>query len=56
MLRAEWNDAFLEELRLFPNGTYKDQVDGGSGAFTKLAVKKRVGALRPEKENTRRKH
>src|SRR5581483_1394799 len=27
MLRAPWNDALVAEMRLFPNGTYDDQVD-----------------------------
>jgi predicted phage terminase large subunit-like protein len=36
MLRAEWNDAFLNEARLFPNGTHDDQVDAGSDAFQAL--------------------
>jgi len=38
MLRAYWNSAFLDEVELFPNGTYKDQVDSLSGAFN-MAVR-----------------
>ena len=38
ILKAEWNQAFLDELRLFPNGKFKDQVDAASGAFNKLAL------------------
>ncbi len=35
---------FLEELEMFPYGTYADQVDCSSGAFNKLnAVKPRAG-------------
>lgn len=34
MTRAPWNRDYIEELRFFPNGTYKDQVDASSGAFT----------------------
>lgn len=34
--QADWNHDFLEELRYFPFGTYKDQVDAASGAFAKL--------------------
>jgi len=46
MLRAEWNKAFINELRYFPNSKFKDQVDAFSGAFTKLTKKKRrAGAL-----------
>jgi predicted phage terminase large subunit-like protein len=36
MLRAGWNDAFVDELRMFPNGPHDDQVDAGSDAFTEL--------------------
>jgi hypothetical protein len=32
-----WNDAYLDELCMFPNGRYDDQVDASSGAFTRLA-------------------
>lgn len=40
MLRGDWNREYVEELRFFPNGKYKDQVDASSGAFTKLVNKK----------------
>lgn len=36
MMQGPWNAPFLEELRLFPLGTFKDQVDALSGAFNKL--------------------
>lgn len=36
MLVAPWNAALIEEMRLFPLGTFKDQVDALSGAFNKL--------------------
>jgi len=38
LLQAPWNDAYLEELASFPNGTYLDQVDASSGAFNKIAL------------------
>lgn len=38
MLRAEWNDALISELRLFPNGTHDDQIDALSDAFSSLSV------------------
>lgn len=38
---ADWNAKFKEEYELFPNGTYKDQVDAGTGAFNYL-IKKRI--------------
>jgi predicted phage terminase large subunit-like protein len=34
--RGDWNDAFLEEAAMFPNGAHKDQVDALSGAFAAL--------------------
>jgi predicted phage terminase large subunit-like protein len=33
-----WNQALLDELVGFPRAKYKDQVDGASGAFNKLAL------------------
>ncbi len=33
---------WLNELKFFPNSTYKDQVDASSGAFAKLTSKKLV--------------
>lgn len=36
MLRAEWNDALLAEMRLFPNGSFDDQIDALSRAFSVL--------------------
>lgn len=39
LLAGDWNQQYLDELVAFPNGTYKDQVDGSSGAFNKLAMK-----------------
>lgn len=45
LLQAEWNEGFKEEHRFFPHGTYKDQIDAGSGAFNKLAAKKQARTL-----------
>lgn len=36
--RDDWNEDFWKEFERFPSGRYKDQVDAGSGAFTKLAL------------------
>jgi predicted phage terminase large subunit-like protein len=36
MLRGAWNDALIEEMKLFPNGAYDDQVDSLSRAFNEL--------------------
>jgi predicted phage terminase large subunit-like protein len=37
LLAGEWNDAYLSELCVFPNGVHDDQVDASSGAFSRLA-------------------
>lgn len=37
LVRGEWNAAFLEELRQFPQGKHDDQVDAASLAFNALA-------------------
>jgi len=36
MLRASWNDAFVEELRPFPNGVHDDQSDAAADAYNEL--------------------
>lgn len=36
ILEGEWNTAYLDELCLFPGGSFKDQVDASSGAFARL--------------------
>jgi len=38
LLAGRWNAVYIDELTAFPNSTYKDQVDGSSGAFNKLAA------------------
>ena len=42
LMNALWNHEFIEEHRFFPFSPYKDQVDGASGAFSKLVSRKRV--------------
>lgn len=37
LLRGPWNTAFIEEMRNFPNGAYKDQIDASSRAFSRIA-------------------
>lgn len=37
LLRAPWNDPFLEELGMFPAGSHDDQVDAAADAFNELA-------------------
>jgi predicted phage terminase large subunit-like protein len=38
LVAAPWNDAFLAELRAFPNGDKDDQVDALSRAVNTLAT------------------
>lgn len=38
MVRANWNDAFLDEAEAFPVGRLKDRVDGASRAFAALTM------------------
>jgi phage terminase large subunit-like protein len=35
-----WNDDFLDEHEIAPNGKYMDQIDAAAGAFAKLVNKK----------------
>lgn len=36
LVSADWNEAYLDELCLFPGSSFKDQVDASSGAFGRL--------------------
>lgn len=36
LVQGEWNESYLDELCLFPSGSFKDQVDATSGAFGRL--------------------
>jgi predicted phage terminase large subunit-like protein len=36
LLAGPWNEALLDEMEVFPNGSNDDQVDGLSGAFAML--------------------
>lgn len=46
VVQGEWVAAYLEELRFFPKGRLKDQVDASSGAFGMLTQHKvRVGGM-----------
>lgn len=38
ILEGDWNDAFFDEVCVFPNGEHDDQVDGASRAFNALAL------------------
>ena len=37
MVKAMWNDDLMNELKLFPNGSFDDQVDALAGAFNALS-------------------
>jgi predicted phage terminase large subunit-like protein len=45
LLRGEWNHNYIEEHRFFPLGTYKDQVDASSAAFSKIVAKRTARML-----------
>ena len=36
IVRGAWNEAFFDEIELFPDGEFKDQADACSGAFSML--------------------
>lgn len=36
LLRAAWNEDFIDELATFPTGTHDDQVDAAASAYVKL--------------------
>lgn len=36
LVRGAWNQAFLDEVCMFPNAKHDDQVDAASGAFAEL--------------------
>lgn len=38
LVEGSWNKDYLDEIKLFPHGKFKDQVDASSGAFNKLAL------------------
>jgi predicted phage terminase large subunit-like protein len=42
LVRASWNDAYIDELSVFPAGRNDDQVDATSGAYTMLSGEETV--------------
>lgn len=48
LLEGSWNDDYLDELCLFPGGSFKDQVDASSGAFGQLMNVKRPMVISDE--------
>lgn len=41
LVRADWNQSFINEAALFPNGQFKDQIDAASRAYYCLLRKRR---------------
>lgn len=39
MLRAPWNKELVDEMRLFPNGNFDDQIDSLSRAYSELLAR-----------------
>ncbi|QXO10330.1 putative terminase large subunit [Proteus phage vB_PmiM_ZX7] len=39
MLRGEWNDEFIKEMQMFPNGVHDDMIDSTSRAYNKASSK-----------------
>lgn len=46
VVEGNWNKDFFEEIELFPDGEYSDQVDSTSGAFNRIAGIKAESRLR----------
>lgn len=48
LLEVNWNKVYLDEAAMFPNGTFKDQIDATSRAYAYLVMRKgRVAAAAP---------
>lgn len=45
LVRAPWNDAFVAEATMFPNGEFKDQIDAASRAFAQIIARKEHDAV-----------
>lgn len=45
LIEGDWISDYLDELCLFPGGTWKDQVDASSGAFGRLVKPPRAAAV-----------
>lgn len=43
LIEGAWNADYIDELCLFPGGSFKDQVDATSGAFGRLITATRTG-------------
>jgi phage terminase large subunit-like protein len=47
VLKRTWTKAWLDELRFFPKGKYKDQVDASASAFNAVSALTRKGRKAP---------
>jgi predicted phage terminase large subunit-like protein len=47
LMRGPWNQAFIDEACVFPNGAHDDQVDAASGAFAMLCASPAVALSTP---------
>ena len=47
IVRADWNDDWLDEICAFPESTHTDQVDATSGAVNKLAERTGLSGEQP---------
>lgn len=45
VVKGDWNKEYIDEVKTFPVGKYKDQVDASSGAFNKLMIDGPAGIL-----------
>jgi predicted phage terminase large subunit-like protein len=41
MLRGDWNNQLISEMRMFPNGAHDDQIDSLSRAFSEIMIPRR---------------
>lgn len=48
LLEGPWNDEFLDEIELFPDGLHDDQVDAVSGGFKFLADRLMIARATPQ--------
>jgi predicted phage terminase large subunit-like protein len=36
MVKGDWNQGVIDEMRMFPNGAHDDRIDGLSRAYSQL--------------------
>ena len=46
LLRGDWNEPYINEMRNFPLSKYKDQIDSSSGAFNMLTSKRKAEEMK----------